>query len=60
MSLISSNVNYHGLRMQCIKGLVEPLGTLMLWECLTLCCNDSCVKFPSEDWEIADSTLQFW
>ncbi|XP_039172284.1 transportin MOS14 isoform X2 [Eucalyptus grandis] len=20
----------------------------------------SCVKFPSEDWEIADSTLQFW
>lgn len=21
---------------------------------------DSCVTFPSEDWEIADSTLQFW
>lgn len=20
----------------------------------------SCVAFPSEDWEIADSTLQFW
>lgn len=23
-------------------------------------CFGSCVAFPSEDWEIADSTLQFW
>lgn len=22
--------------------------------------DGSCVSFPSEDWEIADSTLQFW
>lgn len=27
---------------------------------ILLHCFSSCVSFPSEDWEIADSTVQFW
>lgn len=39
---------------------VLPFHLLILCCVWPLCRNCSCVAYPSEEWEIADSTLQFW